>query len=512
MIVVKYGNVELPIVNKNISYTKASNQVSFSDISCDFTGKTKDELPEKYQELKIYDNVADKVLYFGYLDSFDLGEMREVDVDSTIDISIISPMSLTTLRTVTVIGTYEIKELINNIFTPLIEDGFEIADINVTSRQITVNYLAETIEYCMSDLSNSYNLWWFIDEDKKIYIKEISLIFSGEPALVYDEESMIAGLQYLKPTISSGGYANVVNFKNVRLYQYSRLKIENGVITEENNKLIDGQISSLTNGETLTFNFPVDITKANIVKSAQSNNIGSLEYYGIYCKGKFSNNNTFEFYVKYDYNSDSLVFSDNLDFDGDGVSSNKEFLLIRDSFFSNLITGIKYNGNNTINSIEELKSDSCLIYTVVKIYNDRAISQKKGIISNTGIVEATIDMNEQWKTVQEIQNIGISYIDKNSIELDGTIEAVSDVDVFKVGDIVKISKMFFDSVYVITSVKVSYQDGEYSYTATLNNTNMSESYIDLFRSQPSQQNTDKITQTFITHYYEEEIKEIYEVV
>ena len=44
---------------------------------------------------------------------------------------------------------------------------------------------------------------------------------------------------------------------------------------------------------------------------------------------------------------------------------------MRDSFFSNLITGIKYNnGNKKINSIKAINSDSALIYNVNKFLND----------------------------------------------------------------------------------------------------------------------------------------------
>lgn len=511
MIVVKYGEVELPMLGNNLNYTKESNQVAFSDISCDFTNKTKDDLPDKYQEIQIVDTSLNEVLFYGYLDYYDLGEMRETDVDRTINMSIISPMSLATLRTVIIIGTYEISDLIRRIFQPLIDDGFEIVELNITSRNISVNYMVETIEYCINNLSNLFNIWWFIDEKKKIYIKEFNTVLSEEPNLIYDKNNMIEGLQYLKPTVSSGDYANVVNLKNVRLYEYSRLTFDKEEITKDVNKLLDEQITSLSKGEMLVLNNPIDINKNNIVKSAESNSVTGNGYYGIYCKGKFVDNSEFEFYVKYDILSGELILSENLDFDGNEASSTKDFLLVRDSFFSNLIIAVKYNGENEVDEIEELNSDSCLIYNVVKIYNDYAISQKEGIISNTGIIEITIDMNDQWKTIQEVQDIGISYIDKNSIEFDGTVEAKTDADVFKVGDIVKLNKMFFDGLYIVTSVKVMYSNNDYEYIVTLKNTNNSDNYLDLFRSQPKQQNSNVTPQLYITHYYKESISESHEV-
>ena len=50
----KYGNVMLDVYNE-YQITKSSQDVTFNDLTCDFTNRTVEELPEKYQEVKLVD-------------------------------------------------------------------------------------------------------------------------------------------------------------------------------------------------------------------------------------------------------------------------------------------------------------------------------------------------------------------------------------------------------------------------------------------------------------------------
>jgi hypothetical protein len=205
------------------------------------------------------------------------------------------------------------------------------------------------------------------------------------------------------------------------------------------------------------------------------------------------------------------VTTENIGFDGN-EDSTQEFLLQRDPFFSNLITGFKYNGNKNIRSITSIKSDSALIWNVNKFFNDKGIADKKGLISPTGIIELTVDMNEQWKTIPELLDIGASYINRSSLSLDGTIEIAMDKNTFTVGDLIKIDKMLFDGNYIITSIKEKYNKNRSQYIATCKNTNVEDNYINLFRGKGKQEDSERIYQTYITHYTQAGIKEVHEVV
>lgn len=495
--------IELPIIN-NYEITKSSQEVTYSDLTCDFTNKTADDLPEKYQEVKIINDETNEINYFGYIDSYSFNEMRETDIFTEINFTLLSPMKLATLRTFIAVGVYDLEDLIQNIiFKPLINDGFEMNTLSVSKRQVTVNFLSDTIEYGMNILSNQNNLWWFIDENKNIYVQEISEILSKEPMQIYDDTHKISGLQYIKPTISSYNYANVINFSNVRVYEKSEIIFINNNIAFSMMPLIKEQITSLSKGNELLFRHPVDIKTENILKN---NGVIGLEVAGYY-----TDNTEFRFYInKYIENSKTWSTSSNVGFKGDEQAT-QEFLLIRDNFFSNLITGFEYNGNKTIGSILSITSDSALPWEVFKFYNDNAINEKKGIINNTGIVEITVNMNEQWRTTQELQSIGIAFMNNNSLKLDGEIELKLDKNMFKIGDVLQINKKFFNSKYIVTKIQENFNK-VFEYIVTCKNANIINDYIDLFRASIGEVPDDKIYQVNVSHYNEEGIKETFEVV
>lgn len=489
-----------------VSYVGINNINSSTKIDVKYPVRIKKEIvPETY----------DKLLYTGYIDDYVFDEMRELDEDINISFTLLSPQKIATLRTCIAVGTYEIKDLIENIIlAPLIDDGFTLKEINIVNKSLTVNFLVETVEYCMNNLSNKYNFWWYIDENKNIYVKDIETMFKEEPMYIYDDKHTINGLEYVKPITNSYDYANVINFKNVRIYEYSRLRMNKKEVAEAHNPLIDGQVTNIKQNDQITFNFPIDIKKENIIKSANSNGITNTNIiYGIYVEGTYEDNTDFSFFVSFDTLNNLYKISDNLGFDGESTDSEKEFLLMRDSFFSNLITGIKYNnGNKKINSIKAINSDSTLIYNVNKFLNDKGILEKKNIISKTGIVERTIDMKESWKTVQELTEIGASYLNKNSLNYADELEIKLDKDKFQVGKILYINKFMIDGRYVVTEIQRTDQNNDDEFLVKCKNANILDNFIDIFRQENEQTSSDKVYQLYVTHYEEEGISERFEVV
>ena len=167
MVYLKYGKVKLKMI-EGYDITKSSQEVTFNSVKCDFTEHTAEDLPERYQEVKIieekkfYSNgihtTTENLIFVGYVDDYDFGEMREKDVDVNIEITLLSPMKKATLRTCIAVGTYQLKELIEKtVLVPLVDDGYEIKIFDIDDRQVTVNFLVETVEYCMRSLSNKYN-------------------------------------------------------------------------------------------------------------------------------------------------------------------------------------------------------------------------------------------------------------------------------------------------------------------------------------------------------------------
>ena len=53
-------------------------------------------------------------------------------------LTLLSPLKMATIRTVTIIGTMDVGTAINRILEPLINDGFTIKEINIVDGQITI--------------------------------------------------------------------------------------------------------------------------------------------------------------------------------------------------------------------------------------------------------------------------------------------------------------------------------------------------------------------------------------
>ena len=172
MVYLEYNSVKLLVLD-DYSIVKSSQELTFSDIKCDFTGHSAEDLPEKYQEIKVIsEEKTRELLFIGYLEDYVFDEMRELDIDTSINFTLITPKKITTLRTCIAVGTYQLKDLIENIIlAPLIDDGFILKTLEITDRKITVNYLCKTIEYCLNNLSNKFNFWWYIDENKNKRLK-----------------------------------------------------------------------------------------------------------------------------------------------------------------------------------------------------------------------------------------------------------------------------------------------------------------------------------------------------
>ena len=201
---------------------ESSREVKFSSLTIDFTNKKLADLPFKYQEvqlLKLDDNYnVEEVIYTGYINNFTLPKMKNGQEFRELELDLLSPLALATVRTVDAVGTYNLQPLVKEIIQPLIDDGFVLKEFNISNNQITVNYLTETVESALNKLSNKFNIWWYIDENKNIYINSISYLLAKNPKITYDDNNKIDGLIDVIPSISSIDYCNTVEFTNLRLY------------------------------------------------------------------------------------------------------------------------------------------------------------------------------------------------------------------------------------------------------------------------------------------------------
>lgn len=498
MTYLEYSSKKFKIIN---SYTinTSSRQVTFTDINIDFTNRTLEDLPIKYQEVQIKkDNT---VIYTGYVNSFTLPSMKQSDNEfRELEINLLSPMQMATNKVVTIIGTYKLEEVIRRALSPLLLDGFEIKELNVRDGQKTVSFLMQTTEFVMNSLSNTESLWWFIDENKKIYINSIEYQFGLLPKMTLTHDEKVSGLLSITPSVEAVNYANVINVKNARVYfdswYYSYYD------DKLNNKpLFDAR--TLENGHSVDFKYPIDISE-NAIRTIKdkAKNTGILEYDSFYIQ--LGNNK--DYYIA--LIEDEFVISDGIGFSDDDKSV---ITLRRDEFFKNLITGFTYNGND--NTILTIKSSTALEYRTMKFINSQEIELNKGKITPSGVIEKTVDMNERWFFIDDLVTEVRSLMYNNSNQTNILTLEFDENKQLKIGDVIRVDFPNFltQGDYIITDITYRHANVE-NWKIILRSADILENYIDLFREKEKQEINEQIDTVVISEYIEEKMNEMHEVV
>ena len=522
MIRLKIANSYYRIID-GYNISQSSREVKFSSLKIDFTNKTIANLPLKYQEVQLLElddeyNVVE-VIYTGYVNNFVLPKMKNQIEYRELELDLLSPLAMATVRTADAVGTYNLQLLINEIIMPLINDGFVLKEMNVGNNQITVNFLNETVESSLNKLSNKYNFWWYIDKNKNIYINSIEYLIAKTPKLVYDNNNKIDGLIDVIPSIDATDYCNVVNFSNVRLFTHSRIDRRTAIDPETSQEYVYytdyNPIMSqkeINPGDEIEFDIPFDISIENYLKVKDTFGTGTIFSDMIFFIDYYNQNNIgIDNYEYISYENNQINITSNISIN-DTYSDSNKFVLVRDPFFNNLIVGLKYNGTQKI-IINGLHVINALMWTKIKIIDNNEVYKNKGIISETGIVEKQINMNEQWKFHDEIIDIANSYIKKNTSKVEQVKLNIDKDNNLNIGDTIKINKPSFliDDTYIITDKTIIYDDNVKTWQFILKNKNILESYIDLFRAS-EQEEIDKKYHLITSNYSEDTIKEAYEVV
>lgn len=499
MTYLEYSGKKFKIID---SYTlnTSSRQVTFTDINIDFTNKTLEDLPIKYQEVQIKQD--EKVIYTGYVNSFRLPSMKLSDREfRELEINLLSPMQMATNKVVTIIGTYTLQEVIKRALSPLILDGFEIKSLNVREGQKTVNFLMQTTEFVMNSLSNSESLWWYIDENKGIYINSIDYQFGLSPKLTLTHDKKIDGLLSITPSVEAINYANVINVKNARVY-FNSWYYSNYDEKLNYKPLFDTKV--LKKGDSIDFKYPIDISEKTIrIVKEMDNNSETVTYDSFYLQlGNYK-----EFFIS--LNEDKYIISNNISFSDE---NKKEIVLRRDDFYKNLITGFTYEGDSEV-EILIIKSQTALEYRTMKFVNSQEIELNKGKITTSGVIEKTVDMNERWffsdnlvTEVRSLMSINSNQTNILTLEFDKNKN-------LNIGDIVNIDlpKFLTKGKYIITDIVYIYSNVE-TWEITLRSSDILENYINLFREKEKQEINEQIETVVISEYVEEKMNEIHEVI
>ena len=223
-------------------------------------------------------------------------------------------------------------------------------------------------------------------------------------------------------------------------------------------------------------------------------------------------NSVFEIGIYYQNGEFENQDTDNFSYSDSG-GEREELVLIRDSFFSNLITGFRWNGaDNAV--IQQIQSCTALRYNNVRVLNSNEINDMKGIISNTGIIEKTIDYNEQWATEDELIEYARSMMTKNTNIINQVILEYDENPKLKVSDIVRINveSFYIHGDFVVKEITYRYiNEYDQNWKITLKNADMLSTFIDLFRPATQQEHGTSNEASMIAEYIEDIIYEKHEI-
>ena len=495
--IARWNNKEYKILN-SIEINKSSREVKYTDLTLDFAKCTIEDLPFSQQEIQIFDK-SNNLKFTGFLDTYKLPELRLADkIKKELEMTLLTPRQLTTKRTVTIVRTATLDEIIQQVLAVMYEDGFTLVEYNIPDVTITVKLISRTVEEILNYLSNKCSLYWNIDEFKQITINSIEYQFNKpvKKSIDINNYNEIKGFLKMTPSVENSDYANIINVKNARIFYESY----------KNNLNI-----TLKNGDKLDFENPISIALDTSRRIAGAT----------YTKGGTTTITNLQIIYNNNQVADLItqVNAKVVNMTGSNIGTNNGadwlFTLDMDSTFKKLATSITYRGEQEI-TINQINSQTMLRFANMKLINWHEIEQNRGKVTPSGQIEKTFDAQNAWFTYQEL----IDYVRSMFVVNDKYTNQVNlycdkDND-FKIGDRLEINlpEIFVKGNFIITGINESKEgNAPTQYNIEMRNTNLLENYIDLFRSSVDiEEQESQIEVEYVVEYAEEEtIQEIHEI-
>ena len=497
--IARWNNKDFKIIN-SIEIDKSSREVTYTDLTLDFSKCTMEDLPFAQQEVQIIDKNGN-LKFTGFVSDYQLPELKKIRTPKKeLALSLFSPRQMATKRTVTIMRTAMISEIIAQVLAPLYQDGFSLNTLNIEDKSITVKLISRTVEEVLNYLSNKYSLYWNINEFKQIEISSIDYMLNKEPKKtinINNYKEQINGLLSISPSIENIDYANIINVKNARIF-YQKIEYESNLNI------------TLGNGDRLDFENPIDIsqgTAQRITGTIQENQFASFSSLEI----TYNNTDYADIYHNFEGSNIETVMDKIATDDSTGAM----FVLNMDSTFKNLATGVTYKGEGTV-TINRINSQSYLRYANMKLINWAEIEDTEGTITPSGQIEKVLDVQEGWFTVQElIDYVRSTFLINNKYTNQITLKYDKENDIV-IGDRIDINlpEYFTEGVFIVTAITESKEaNNPTNYSVELRNTNLLENFIDLFRSSSDIEEQDsQVEMEYVVEYSEDEtINEIHEV-
>ena len=264
---------------------------------------------------------------------------------------------------------------------------------------------------------------------------------------------------------------------------------------------------TIKKGDSIEFNYPVSLSKQVAKQIIEEESIDVCTLLTI-----IKSDYAAEVNIAYNKNTGNIQTEGSVTY-SDTEGDEGTFVLQRDSFFKDLITGFKYNGEDNL-TIVGVNSYSALRYIKMKFIHSAEINKLKGVISDSGQIEKTVDANETWFTLQELTEYARSLLVQDTNEVNSVVLKYDQNTNLKIGDIVNIELPAFytEGKFAVKKIQYQYENElEQLWTITLQNSDLLNNYIDMFRPAQSQETETQNESLVISEFIEEKINEIHEV-
>lgn len=462
-----FNIIELPTISDS------SREVSFSDLVIDFRGRDEALLPIQYQEVKVIQidsSLVETELFTGYVDAVDYPEFTSNDTPFLITLSLLSPYAYASKRTVTrQINDVAINTAITYILQPLIDDGFSIETNELsTTRKLSIVLQMETIEKTMNYLANTFDFIWYIDKNKKIYLKDIDSSKDSTPILNITTNNKCF-LKSIKPYRTVVDYANKINIKNIYL------------ITNTN--LISGR-HYFNKGDEYRFDYPFSISVNTCCRLDSGQEIFFM----------YDDSSTIGYTITYDAINEAIVYpEDKIGIYGNENDTGKDLLIILDDNDKTKVVGFVWNSSSSGTTTSIYTNTQILPYQATYIDPEEATNMS--LNSNTsGTIEKVIDGNGKYFYENELFDYATSLFKKNSSvtnEIKATFKGKNNDATFldilsklKITNVIGITLSNFkiDDKFLLTDVKTKYDKETTEVEISGRNFNLNENFNDIFRA------------------------------
>ena len=473
--------------------TFSARETTFSEIVIDFTGKSANDLPGNYQEIQII-NDAEEVIYYGYCSQPTFPEFDGKQERVLLTIELLSPQTYLTKRTANIsVVNVNIHDALGLILAETVsKDGFTIAENNMpTTEYLSDKFYGQTVETILSNLGGRFNFLWYVNEVKEIFIRYLPNIENEGFALDITNVN-IPNLQSVQPTFQVCDYANKLNISNVDL-------ITNEILLESG--------SALELGETYTFPHPFSISEFVVYRFKIDS------YYEIYPIFYLQTTDSFEYTINVDIATQTLVWSEYIGISGvDDDNPSKHLLFELDTENQNLITGFKWNTTTTaVKDYPECKAYTCIVPSTMTYSDADEISKNAEKTNTSGIIEKEIDANSKYYTYPELTAYAKSLFKQNNIQADQVVLKFRGYDLSNLRETLTLTKKIFvnlpeqfieNMTLVITDIEYSVEQNIYALTVSGRRSNLTENYVDIFKSTTDISDADYLK--FTTFYNQDE--------